>query len=160
MWIFRLLLIAVFLSIYRQDYKDRLVYWFLYLLVGILAFTVQLQYNNFYTALSHLVINLGLVLMMLVTCWGYSGLVLKMKFINGTFGSGDVQMLLFLCFTFSSVSFLVLLVFSLIFSFFLHLFMKNRTTHPTVPLAGYMSIFFAAIYLAAFFFEPKYLYAY
>jgi len=46
---------------------------------------------------------------------------------------------------------LVLPVFSLIFSLILHLFLSRNSTLKTVPLAGYMSLFFACVYTSNWF---------
>jgi hypothetical protein len=55
----------------------------------------------------------------------------------------------------------VLFVFSLLFSLLLHsIFKKNQPEHETVPLAGYMSLFFGSVYIADFFFDCNFLYAY
>jgi hypothetical protein len=56
-----------------------------------------------------------------------------------------------LAFTFSSVSFLIVFVFGLIFSLVMHLSLKNRSEHKNVPLAGYLSMFFAITYMANWF---------
>ncbi|AWI25293.1 hypothetical protein HYN49_04925 [Flavobacterium pallidum] len=62
-------------------------------------------------------------------------------------GTGDMLMFLFLCFCFSVVSFFILFVFSLVFSLVLHLVLKTKyPRHQSVPLAGYMSVYFSAVY--------------
>jgi apolipoprotein N-acyltransferase len=70
--------------------------------------------------------------------------------------------LFFVCiaFSFSIVSFLFLFIFALLFSLLLYLVLKHRQTEKTVPLAGYMSLFFAVVYGISFFWECNFLYAY
>jgi hypothetical protein len=53
-----------------------------------------------------------------------------------------------LAFSFSSISFIILFVFGLIFSLVLHLLLKKKSKHSTVPLAGYLSLFFSIAYVS------------
>ena len=152
-------LILIFLLIFYQDTKDRMVYWFLYPLNGILSFFIQWHYIGLMPTTANSLINICFVLIILGVGYAYSSAIMKKPFINGSMGSGDILLFLFLTFSFTTSTFILLFVFSLCFSLVLHLYLKNKTTHSTVPLAGYMSLFFSAVYIAAFFLEPKYLYA-
>lgn len=60
---------------------------------------------------------------------------------------GDALLFFALAFSFSSVSYLILFVFGLLFSLTLHLLFKHKNTHNSVPLAGYLSLFFFLAYL-------------
>jgi len=68
--------------------------------------------------------------------------------IKETIGMGDVLLFFALTCTFSLISFITLFVFSLVLSLLLHLVLSKREIQKTVPLAGYMSLFFAISYLA------------
>ena len=68
-----------------------------------------------------------------------------------TFGLGDLLLFIALAFTFASVSFIILFVFGLLFSLILHLLFKNKSKLKTVPLAGYLSLFFLVAYLSHWF---------
>ena len=94
-----------------------------------------------------LIINLVFVLFLILVILIYSKYKLKTT-MSQAFGLGDMLLFFALAFTFSSVSFLVLFVFGLVFSLILHLFLKSKSKHKTVPLAGYLSLFFAITYLA------------
>jgi hypothetical protein len=153
------ILIFSFLLVFYQDTKDRMVYWFLYPLCGIAAFIIQYKYVGMMTAIINSLINICFIAIILSTAFFYSKTVMKKPFINGSMGSGDVYLFLFLSFTFTTSAFILLFVFSLCFSLVLHLYLKNKTLHTTVPLAGYMSLFFSGVYIAGFFLEPKYLYS-
>ena len=129
-----------------QDVKERQVYWFWFPLValcsGVLLYTNTIPEIFYYTVL----INLAFVLILLAVVALYARLKLKTA-VSNTFGLGDALLFIALVFTFYSVPFVVLFVFGLLFSLVLHLILKKRTVHKTVPLAGYLSLFFAVIYL-------------
>lgn len=158
MWLLKLLLVVLLFIILYQDYKDRLVYWFLYPLIGILAFVIQISFLPLESVLFNIAINLVLVSFLLVVCYGYTKLR-KLEFKN-SFGIGDVLFFLFISFSFSIISFFVLFLFSLLFSLILHFVLSKNNVNKTVPLAGYMSLFFGVVYGVTFFYESNFLYAY
>lgn len=158
---FKILIILVFCLIFWQDYKHQMVYWFLYPLIGILAFFIQLEFLDFKLIAMNSSLNLLFVTILLFAIYFYSKIILKEKLINQSIGSGDVLLFIFLCFTFSFVSFFTIFTFSLIFSLVLHLFFKNKNQlKESVPLAGYISLFFCAIYSSLFLFNFNFLFAY
>ena len=156
----KLSLISIFILIFFQDYKDRLVYWFFYPLAGINSFIIYSLQIHYISALLNSAMNMTIVIVMLLASYFYSTVVMKKKFVDGSMGMGDIFLLMAISFTFSTISFIVILVFSLIFSLTLHVFLKHNSIHNTVPLAGYISLFFAAVYITSLFIEPKYLFAY
>lgn len=160
MWILKLLLIGVFLIIFIQDCKDRKVYWFLYPTLGILVFLIQIQFLDLFTTFINSAINLLFVSLLLLICYLYSILKLKKTLLKEVFGLGDLLFFIFIAFSFSTVSFIVLFVFSLLFSLSLHFALQHRQTDKTVPLAGYMSLFFGAVFGITFFGDCNFLYAY
>lgn len=156
----RIVLLFIFFIIFWQDSKDRLVYWFLYPLAGILAYVIQsIIIDNYFLSFYNSLLNFALVSVIIVVAWIYSAAIKKRKFINESIGVGDILMFLFLCFTFTTVTFIILFVFSLIFSLVLHQYLNNKSTQATVPLAGYIALFFASVYIVSFFIQPKYLFA-
>jgi hypothetical protein len=160
MWFLKLLLITIFFLILFQDYKDRKVYWFLYPIVGILAFVLQMEVVPIYSVLVNAGFNLLFVFVLLFVCYLYATLKLQRPLLKEVFGLGDVLFFIFIAFSFSIVSFFVLLIFSLLFSLLLHFVLQNRQTEKTVPLAGYMSLFFGIVYGISFFWDSNFLYAY
>lgn len=153
------IIILVLLIIFWQDYKQRLVTWLLYPLSGILAYLINFGNVGHLTASINSIVNLCFVSVMLLITYMYSKIVMKKKFINESMGSGDVLLLIFLCFSFATFSFIVLLILSLIFSLALHIAIKNNTKEKTVPLAGYISLFFAVVYAEGLFVKHPYLFA-
>lgn len=158
MWYLKLILVIVFAIVLYQDFKNRLVYWFLYPVIGILAFAIQLNNIPLTIAFFNTGFNLLFVALILVVSFFY------IKFRNLDFtnaiGIGDILFFVFISCTFSVVSFLVLFVFALIFSLVLHFVLSNKKEQQTVPLAGYMSLFFGVIYIISFSNINTFLYAY
>lgn len=160
MWLIKLFLLAVFSLIFFQDYKDRRVYWFLYPIIGILVLILQIQIIPIDIALINSGFNLLFVCFLLVFCYLYARIKLKKSLLQSVLGLGDILFFIAIAFSFSIVSFFVLFVFSLIFSLILHFALQHKQTEKTVPLAGYMSLFFAVVYGASFFCNFHFLYAY
>lgn len=146
--------------IFRQDTNDRMVYWFLYPLVAVLAYMLQVQYLGFAPAFINAAINLFLVMLVLAVSYLYAVAVMKKRFLNESIGAGDILFFVCLPFTYATAAFVVLFVFSLVFSLLMHLVLSRKQADKTVPLAGYMSLFFATVYVASLFTEPKYLFSY
>lgn len=155
----KILLIIVLSIIFWQDYKERLVFWLLYPLVGIIGFIIQLRLTETTTAFLNSTINLCLVGTVILILLVYTRLILKQSLINNSIGIGDILFFIFLSFCFSVISFFVLFVFSLLFSLSLHVLLK-RKKNETVPLAGYMSLFFIAVYSLTFFKNCNFIFAY
>lgn len=160
MLLVKVFLIGIFALIFFQDCKDRKVYWFLYPMVGILVFFLQMEIVPIYSVLVNAGFNLLFVFVLLLVCYLYASLKLQRPLLKEVFGLGDVLFFIFIAFSFSIVSFFVLLIFSLLFSLLLHFVLQNRQTEKTVPLAGYMSLFFGVVYGISFFWNSNFLYAY
>src|SRR5690606_12987489 len=116
--------------------------------------------NSYIITLLNSLLNIITMSIIILICYLYSKFIMKKEFINGSIGIGDILLFIFLCLTFSSIAFIILLAFSLIFSLLLHQIAKQKKNNLTVPLAGYISLFFAAIYIVSFFITPSYLYSY
>ncbi len=140
----------VFSAIFYQDIKERKIYWFLCPIVALLSGV--LHYNNVLPELFYVstIINIAFVSILLLMLFLYSKYKLKQK-LGAVFGLGDALLFVALSFAFSSVSFLILFVSSLIFSLMLHLVIKQKSKIKTVPLAGYISLFFGIAYIGYWF---------
>lgn len=159
MWIVRIIAICTLLLIFYQDFKERLVYWFLYVLFGILAFTLQLIVTPVFSVLLNAAFNLAFVSILIFVCFIYARIKLKAS-LDEVLGKGDILFFITLAFAFSILSFFILFVFSLLFSLVIHQFFKHKQSHATVPLAGYMALFFCTVFGAGFFTETNFLYAF
>lgn len=154
----KILLVCILLLIFFQDVKKQMVSWFLFpvtaVLFGILHFFSVNEYS-FYIAV---ITNFLIILIVLSVLFLYSRFKLKEKFVNGSFGLGDLLFFLALCFAFPTLTFTILFVFSVLFSLVLHLFLKKKYKFTTVPLAGFMALFYAFILTAGSLFNLSPLY--
>lgn len=146
----KIVLIVSFGIILFQDMKERQVYWFLFpvvgLCLGVLFFSNTLP-ELFYVSV---LLNLFFVSMLLGAVYIYTKLKLKRNF-KEVIGLGDILLFFFFIFGCASISFTVLIPSALIFSLILHLLLSKRQKINTVPLAGYMSLFFGITFLGFWF---------
>ncbi|TRW27071.1 general secretion pathway protein [Flavobacterium zepuense] len=153
-------LIVVLLLIFWQDTKERLVLWFLYPLVGVVAYMLHAKTIGVLPSIVNTGLNLVFVLIILSISYLYIVVIKRRKYLNESIGAGDLLFFVSLPFAFATVAFTLLFVFSLLFSLLLHMIFKNRQVDKTVPLAGYMALFFATVYCISFFTKPQYLFSY
>lgn len=145
MLVLKIILIISFLVVFMQDIKQRQVYWFLFPAIGVLS--GWLFYKNtlpelFYSAV---IINTIFVFLLVSIIYLYARTRLKTDFFK-TIGLGDLLLFFALALSFSSIAFIVIFICSLIFSLILHV-IASKDSAKTVPLAGYMSLFFSISYM-------------
>ena len=146
MVVLKLLLCTAFVRVAFEDLKDRYVYWFWFPVIGICSGCLLYQNVSLSLFFETLLSNLGFVSLLIGIIYIYATYKLKIKR-SETFGLGDGLLFIGLTFSFPFRLFLVVFVFGLVFSLVLHVILKKSKTE-TVPLAGYMSLFFLLIYLA------------
>ncbi|MGY0407587.1 MAG: hypothetical protein ACWIPJ_04430 [Polaribacter sp.] len=142
-----LLFILLLGILFYQDIKERKVsVWILVsgILVGGMLHFMEQQSIVF---LSNIGINISFVVLIFGILWLYAKLKLKKKIFN-VFGEGDLLFFLLLAVSFPIVSFLMVFVFSLIFSLIIFILLKNRFKEKTVPLAGLQSLFLGLFLIA------------
>lgn len=150
MVILKIILLLAFGLILYQDIKERQVFWFLFPLIALCAgmlFYFGTVPELFYMAV---LLNVGFVILLLLAVFLYGRLKLKTAFAR-VFGLGDVLFFFAVCCSFSTVSFIVVFCSALVFSLVLHLLVSKNQTSETVPLAGYMGLFFGLVYLGSWF---------
>ncbi len=148
----KLFLVFILFIIFYQDNKDRLVFWFLYPLVGVLGFSIQLFYYSWQSIIAESLINLIFILLLISISFLYARVVAKKKFLNESIGIGDIFLFFGLTVLFPVLTFGVLFVISLLFSLLTHLALTyNKEKKTTVPLAGYISLFYGFIYITSIF---------
>ncbi len=131
-----------------QDLRSREVYWFLLpslaLLLGVL------HYFNAYNIhfLTSTMINVGVVIIILALLYIYTFLLIKKPFFKEVFGIADALYFLALAVAFPTATFIIIFVFSLIFSLLTWLILKQKSSYNSIPLAGYMSVFLLLIFIA------------
>ena len=134
------------MSILYQDIKERKVYWFLFIIVASSAGYLYYTHTFFELFWRTSLINLGIIGIVFLVLEAYSKFKLKVA-LKDVFGLGDALLFFGVCFAFPVAAFIIFFVFSLLFSLLLHLILKQKTKETSVPLAGYMSLFFIGIYL-------------
>ncbi len=132
--------------IFYQDIKERSVYWFLFPIVACAAGYLYYSSTFFELFWRTSTVNLGIIALIFLVLQTYTKFKLKTD-LKEVFGLGDALLFIGLCIAFPIASFIIFFVFSLFFSLILHFVLKNKMKVESVPLAGYMSVFFIGIYL-------------
>ncbi len=146
----QIVLIVSFAITFYQDLNDRKVYWFLFPIIGLCAGVLYFTNTLPELFLISVFYNLSFVFILFSVILLYTKFKLKTSFKN-VIGLGDVLLFLALIFGCATISFMVLLPSALIFSLALHLLLSKKQVHKTVPLAGYMSLFFGVAFLGFWF---------
>ena len=142
-----ILISGLFLILY-QDVKERAVWWFLFPLFALSAGYLHFRQSLVDIFLHQILINFSIVLILFSGAFIYSRHKIKVNFFEEAIGLGDLLFFLGLAVAFPSEAFMVILVFSMIFSLLLHVFVSRTNEMKTVPLAGYASLFLISIYLS------------
>ncbi|WP_375334380.1 hypothetical protein [Flagellimonas sp. C4] len=143
-----------------QDMRDREVTWVLFPLLGTsLALTHILQVG-FSVFVHAIVINLILITCVVSLLWSITTFGFKKSFLNVSFGLGDLLFLYIFAMGFPTMTFVYLMVGSLLFSLLAFLLMKLVLQSQTVPLAGLMGLFLIAMTLLSWVPGTPSLYAY
>lgn len=156
----KIILVISLLIIFYQDQKDRMVHWWLFLISAIGLSFIQIQKVGWLQFGIHSVFNIGLVLILLLVLLGYVRIRMQTFSLQNVLGLGDIFFLFALGLGFATLSFITMLVFGLILSLLLHLVLKKKGDSTlsrkhtqkeiqhqgdTVPLAGYLSLFFTMV---------------
>lgn len=143
-----------------QDIKDREVTWMLFPFLGsCLGLTYGLQVGaSVFTYV--IMVNLILTTCVLLLLYAITKLIFKKPFLDVSFGLGDLLFLYVLALGFPTMTFVYILVGSLLFSLMAFFLMKILLQTKTVPLAGLMGIFLMALSLLALMPGTPSLYAY
>ncbi len=165
MVIIKILLLICLCAIFFQDYKERMVYGILFLLVSVGFALLHIQNTGIFTFFINGAINLSLVIGMLGILFLYARFRFSKLAFTSVFAWGDILMLVILSLSFAPIAFITFFVFGLLFSLLLHSIMTSRfidtsrstlSRKPTilnahqknsVPLAGYLSLFFALVFI-------------
>lgn len=156
--------IFLFLSlvfIFFQDYRDRQVYVFLFPFLGILGTYLFFSNSTLEYYFFSVCINLGIVLIVVLLNYLFAELVLKKNLLKEAMGLGDILFFIAFALCFPTVTFINFFVFSILFTFVLHLALSKllKDKNKNIPLAGYMSLFLMAIYSVSWlgFYDSLYL---
>ncbi|MDL5514712.1 hypothetical protein QSE00_23075 [Arenibacter sp. M-2] len=150
MILLKLIVIAVCAIIAYQDFKERAVLWLLFpvLAIGLLGlFSLNTTWEQL---LAFATINFLIVSGILLLLYLYTKLIMKRKFLDVSFGLGDLFFFYALAVGFPAITFVILFVGALFSSLFITLFQKNKKVGNSVPLAGHMGIYLIAVLLISF----------
>ncbi len=141
------LIIFNLVYIIYQDLKSREVYWFL--LPSLMVLLGYMHYRNVLKIhfITFTVINIGVIITVLGLLYLYTVLLIKKPFFKEVFGLADALYFLALAMAFPTATFVVIFVFSLIFSLLAWLILKHQSEYNSIPLAGYMSAFLLLIFI-------------
>ena len=156
----KIILLLSLLFIFYQDLKDRKVYVFLFPLFGVLGSYLFFFNSGFAYYLLSICINLGIVIIVVLLTYLFAKWVLQKKYFKEAMGLGDILFFIAFAFCFPTIAFLNFFVFSILFTFVLHLALSKllKDKNRNVPLAGYMSLFLMGIYLVNWLGFYEYLY--
>ena len=155
----KIISLALLLTIFFQDWKDRAVYWFLFpLLAADLTYLHLYQPAMAADLLLSVAVNIGFltVQIILLTAW-FS--VQQKKWINitsGLLGIGDILFLLTISFYLSALNFLIFYVFSLLLILTGWVLWQSisRKKHTFIPLAGLQALLTIALLSCDWWYKP------
>lgn len=154
------LLIPSLLLIVYQDFKYRLISWWI---LPILLLLVLLGQNSqsYYQIVINSAINISFLLLQYILLSLYFSFKNKawVKLTHQHIGWGDLWFLLIIAFAFPSLHFILIYVGGLFFSLLLYMILKSfkLLVQETVPLAGTFSIYLILLQLVAYFNEYNFL---
>lgn len=145
----KLILLATLGVIAYQDFGERWVWVILFPLFGIIGGFLYWQTTTLEMFVVSALMNIIVVSIVLLSILLISRLVLKKRF-QEVLGLGDVLFFLGFALCFPTVGFLNFFVFSILFTLSVALVFKamKATRTDEIPLAGCMSVFLIAVYLA------------
>lgn len=126
--------------LFVQDFKERKVSLILLVLAILLGGAMHVQQQDSGIFLVAIFVNLLIVFTVFLMVSMYAKIKMKQPIFN-VFGIGDLLFFMLLAVSFPTLSFLVIFVFSLIFSWSIFMLIKQYLKEKTVPLAGLQSLF-------------------
>ena len=152
-----ILSIVVLGIIAYQDYSKRMIHVFLFPLLSFILLFPHVFNPNIHFYLRNILINISFVVIIFIFLFLYLSLRnLKFtNFINKQIGLGDFLMLGSLCFWGNPLIFIRIVVFSILFSLILSLFVLNKKGLKTyrIPLAAHVSLFWIVFLSLNYFYD-------
>ncbi len=152
-----ILLLVVLFAISYQDFKERKVYFWLFILSGILIGIKHYNKVGMSQFLLNIVINMTLISLIVFVLSMYSKYRMK-KSLQQSLGLGDILFFVVISLGFPTLTFLLLFVFSVFFTGILFVAMKKHIAKDQIPLAGFQSLFVALVLLVNLIFNITNLY--
>lgn len=136
--------VAALMAICLQDFKERAVYIWWFLVVGILLGGLHYQHVYYQQFITTCLINGSLVTLVVLILYAYARFGLKIPF-KDSIGLGDLCFFGVFALAFPTATFLVLFSHSILFSFCIHLLTQKHQQQKTVPLAGFQALFISLV---------------
>ncbi|WP_228235546.1 hypothetical protein [Allomuricauda sp. M10] len=143
-----------------QDLKDREVTWFIFPLIGLLLAMIHFYRSTISIFLISVLGNFVLVSCVLLILWTTTRLVFRKKFLDVSFGTGDLFFMYAMALGFPTLTFIYVFVGSVCFALAAFLTMNLFHKMETVPLAGYMGMFLIVVFLLTYWPTTPSLYTY
>lgn len=144
MLILKILLIIIFLTILFFDVKERAVYWWIYIILGVVLYFFSKEYFTYYKIIKSAFVNTILLLIQFVVVQLYFTIKTRRYtfIVNKMIGFGDILFLLMLTLFLPSLLFFPFLSSALSMSIIVHVLARKYIRNYTraVPLAGYISL--------------------
>ena len=152
------LFLVLLLIIFYQDLKERQVFLLVLLIAIVLGTFMYFKNSLLEIYVLNILTNSMLLLLLIFTIYLYSKLKLKKPFLD-SIGLGDLLFFLVLALGYPTVTFLIILSISLIFSSIVFLILKPKLTQKSVPLAGFQALFLFLILFINLIFDVVNIYA-
>ncbi len=133
-----------------QDFRERAVQWVLFPLLALTMTWLYLENAPYDQYLMFVFVNVLVVTVILLILYLYTKHIARMKFLNVSFGLGDLLFFYAFALGFPTLTFIILFVGSIFFSLMVFWFSLRRQNKDTIPLAGLMGLFLIGIHLASF----------
>lgn len=143
--------LTILLTIAYQDFKERQVSVFLFLLLCVCGVWLNLNTTNYIDFTISTVINICFVIIQLVLLLFYFKIKKSTKSLNDLLGLGDIVFLLISSIYMGISGFIWYYVVGISLSLLIALIMNWNTNSSTIPLAGILSIELATIILLQYF---------
>lgn len=134
-----------------QDFRERMVSWILFPLMGMGLAALYLVHVPFVQFYPFVLVNMLLISLVILLLFLYTKYVAGQEFLNVSFGMGDLLFFYALALGFPTRTFMVLFAASLLFALAISLVMNRNQAQPTVPLAGLMGVCLALVVLGSLF---------
>lgn len=154
----QIIFICILFTVFYQDFKERKVYLFLFILGMFSGSLIYYQHALTEVFLVSISINTAIISTVALLLFLYTKIVLRKK-LSKAIGLGDLLFFIVLAVSFPTITFLTFLSTSLIFSLLLFLALKPTLKIKTVPLAGLQAFFISLVLIINWFFNFVNIYA-
>ena len=147
------------MGIAYQDLKERLVYWFLFPLMGIFGMILFYHQSYWLSNIYSSIFNLILISSILGLSYTFMKYRYAFKNLKECIGLGDILFFVALSLSFPTISFLWIIIVCFLSSIICHQFIKLLPNQPhNIPLAGYSSLALVCILFGSWFGGLQFLY--